>query len=423
MNGRRALAAALCGLGLLGCAGGVADARTKARRPAPLPRATIQARIHLLGAKNVNARTGAVRKDRVVFSWLTGANFAAAIGGHVVLLDTFIRRAYDFGRLHTSVKELADLKPEYIFVGHAHTDVARDVPEVAVRSGTTVVGMPEHCARLRGWASTDGLDPKKLHCISPMGQGAPLGTTVHKNYLKGVPLTILRHVHVPYTVTDPTGLGDPALQDEGGADLPCPQHPVWKGFPLAPDTAERRDAGRRNLVGASEFVIPQIGGSLLYQFKVGRLNVTWADTDGPLDHYPEVVRALRALPRSDIEIGSIVSVQTYSQCLHDVRTYWEALRAKVFVPMHTDLANPTEPDAAFYKPYLADEAARTPVPLRPCIHMIEDPQHYLNPSVLTWRTKVPADCDPKLELQAQRLTQAPHPSFHIGRPIWWLAGN
>lgn len=415
----------LLSAGLLACAAGVAQARTTASRPAPLPRATIQARIHLLGAKNVNARTGEVRSDRVIFSWFTGANFVAAIKGHVVLFDAFARRAYDFGRLHTTVKELADLRPEYIFVGHAHTDVARDVPEIAVRSGTTVVGMPQHCDRLKGWAESDKLDPKKLRCISPMTQGAALGTTVHEDYLKGVPLTIVRHVHVPYTVTDPTGLGDPALQDEGGADLPCPQHPVWKGFPKFPASAEQRDAGRRNLVGASEFVIPQIGGSLLYQFKVGRLNVTWADTDGPLDHYPEVVKALRALPRSDIEIGSLVSVQTYTQCLHDVRLYWEALRAKVFVPMHTDLANPSEPDAAFYKPYLADEAARTPAALRPCIHMIEDPQHYLNPGVLTWRTNVPADCDPKLELQPERLNGASKPDFQLvkGRPVWWLAGN
>jgi L-ascorbate metabolism protein UlaG (beta-lactamase superfamily) len=413
----------LLALGLLGWAAGSAAASAK-RGPAPLPRATIKARIHLLGAKNVNARTGAVRKDRVIFSWFTGANFVAAIKGHVVLLDAFARRAYDLGRLHTTVTELAALKPEYIFVGHAHTDVSRDVPEIAERSGTTVIGMPEHCDRLRGWAKSDGWDPDKLKCISPMTQGAALGTTVHKYYLKDVPLTIVRHVHVPYTVTQPTGLGDTALQDEGGADLPCPQEPRWKGFPRSPDTAEQRQASMRNFVGADEFVIPQIGGSLLYQFHVGKLNVTWADTDGPLDHYPEVVKALRALPPSDIEIGSLVSVNTYSDCLHDVRLYWEALRARVFVPMHHDLANPSEPDSGFYKPYLADEAARTPAPIRPCLHYIEDPQHYLNPDVLTWKTNAPAHCDPKLELPAQRLSAPPHPEFVRGlRTLFGMAGN
>lgn len=39
---------------------------------------------------HVNENNGKVREDRVVFSWITNASFAAATKGHVVLLDSFV---------------------------------------------------------------------------------------------------------------------------------------------------------------------------------------------------------------------------------------------------------------------------------------------------------------------------------------------
>ena len=54
--------------------------------------AMIAARQKIFGIENVNATNGKVRDDRVVFSWLTNATFAAAMKGHVVLLDSFVTR-------------------------------------------------------------------------------------------------------------------------------------------------------------------------------------------------------------------------------------------------------------------------------------------------------------------------------------------
>ena len=55
----------------------------------------VKARQRFFGAANVDARTGAVRPDRVIFSWYGVTNFALAIRGHVVLLDAWVaaRRA------------------------------------------------------------------------------------------------------------------------------------------------------------------------------------------------------------------------------------------------------------------------------------------------------------------------------------------
>lgn len=54
--------------------------------------AVIAARQKVFGIENVDPRNGAVREDRVVFSWLSNATFATAVKGHVLLLDTYVTR-------------------------------------------------------------------------------------------------------------------------------------------------------------------------------------------------------------------------------------------------------------------------------------------------------------------------------------------
>lgn len=54
--------------------------------------AMIAARQKIFGTEAVDAQNGKLRTDRVIFSWLTNASFAAAMKGHVVLLDTFVTR-------------------------------------------------------------------------------------------------------------------------------------------------------------------------------------------------------------------------------------------------------------------------------------------------------------------------------------------
>ena len=53
---------------------------------------TIAARQHYFGTENVDPATGAVRDDRVIFSWTGVSSFAAALNGYVVLLDPWIAR-------------------------------------------------------------------------------------------------------------------------------------------------------------------------------------------------------------------------------------------------------------------------------------------------------------------------------------------
>src|SRR5262245_50843265 len=50
------------------------------------------ARQSFFGIENVDIRTGAVSKDKVLFSWLTNTTYAVSIKGRIVLLDTFATR-------------------------------------------------------------------------------------------------------------------------------------------------------------------------------------------------------------------------------------------------------------------------------------------------------------------------------------------
>jgi len=93
--------------------------------------ATIAARQRFFGAENVDPRTGEVRRDRVIFSWITNAGYAASFRGRVVLLDTYINRfevpptsGPDLRRTSFGAKDLIDLNPEAIFLGHGHGDHA-----------------------------------------------------------------------------------------------------------------------------------------------------------------------------------------------------------------------------------------------------------------------------------------------------------
>ncbi|HXP64034.1 MAG TPA: MBL fold metallo-hydrolase, partial [Steroidobacteraceae bacterium] len=108
--------------------------------------ALIAARQKIFGAANVNDNNGKVRDDRVVFSWLTNATFAAAMKGHVVLLDTFVTRLETTpGRTPIVIQDLVDLKPEAIFIGHGHFDHADNAAYIAQETGAVIYATPETC--------------------------------------------------------------------------------------------------------------------------------------------------------------------------------------------------------------------------------------------------------------------------------------
>lgn len=119
--------------------------------------ATIAARARFFGAENVDDQSGKVRRDRVIFSWVTNASLAVSIEGRIVLLDTYINRPElpppagqpDLRRSPIDVQELIDLHPEAIFLGHGHGDHADNAAYVAKWLNIPIYSSPETSRRCR----------------------------------------------------------------------------------------------------------------------------------------------------------------------------------------------------------------------------------------------------------------------------------
>ena len=106
----------------------------------------IVARQKIFGIENVDANTGAVKKDKVVFSWLSHISGAVAVQGRVIMFDTYVNRLeVTPGRTPFVIKDLVDLKPEALFVGHGHSDHADNAAFIAAKTGAKLYMTPEAC--------------------------------------------------------------------------------------------------------------------------------------------------------------------------------------------------------------------------------------------------------------------------------------
>ena len=160
---------------------------------------TIAARERFFGAENVDERSGEVRADRVIFSWVTNASLAVSIRGRIVLLDTYINRpelppaagAADLRRSPISVQELVALAPEAIFLGHGHGDHADNAAYIAKQLNIPIYSSPETCDAMQADVQRMFADPNlvnggvriipnnlPVNCISPITRGSVPGAEV-----------------------------------------------------------------------------------------------------------------------------------------------------------------------------------------------------------------------------------------------------
>jgi hypothetical protein len=189
------------------------------------PAATIAARQRFFGAENVDARTGEVRPDRVIFSWITNAGYAASFRGRVVLLDTYINRfevpptsGPDLRRTSFGADDLIALRPEAIFLGHGHGDHADNAAYVAKWLNIPIYTTPETCDVMQADVARMAADPNTVNggaklvpnadpvtCIGVVPRGSVPGTSiVNIDQLNPVACIIaFKHIHSSSVATDP----------------------------------------------------------------------------------------------------------------------------------------------------------------------------------------------------------------------------
>jgi len=112
--------------------------------------ALIKARQKFFGIENVDEK-GGVAKDKVIFSWATNTTYVASVLGRVILLDSYVSRpelpTSPIDRRYSPLlpKDLADARPEAIFLGHGHGDHADNAAYIAKWSDATIYASAETC--------------------------------------------------------------------------------------------------------------------------------------------------------------------------------------------------------------------------------------------------------------------------------------
>jgi hypothetical protein len=321
---------------------------------------TIAARQRFFGAENVDARTGLVARDKVILSWLTNTTFALAAKGHVVLLDSFATRLeVERGRTNFVIKDLVDLKPEAIFIGHGHGDHADNAAYIAGKSGATIYASPETCAvmhhdlaRMKADPRVQGdpvarIDPNAtIRCTGVTSPGSLPGSELVRLRQLEPDLCILgfKHLHSVLVPRDP--------------DFPANTVPVTvdprddvlfpEGIPLTPSNpAQPGQMDLRTGIGFG----PNPGGPIAIGFQFvlrdpPNLTVTWTNSAGALKEgrgngFPgtpadgqRIVDMFRGLPGTDVLLGIASTANFPNNALRDTVMYTEALRPRIFVPSH-----------------------------------------------------------------------------------------
>jgi hypothetical protein len=395
--------------------------------------AMIAARQKIFGIENVNARNGKVRDDRVVVSWLTNATFAAAMKGHVVLLDSFVTRLEIIpGRTPIVIQDLLDLQPEAIFLGHGHFDHADNAAYIAQQTGAVIYATPETCDNMAIDATNNFKNGYSLvstvACKTLTGRGSLPGAEIVaiNDFEPDVRISVFKHLHSTNTgVSDPTAVpiaatvaGVCAPTATKGNTFPCnlqdPRDPELfpAGTPLEPTVlniaTSRQGPGGPialfyvftvNNANKFKFVWHNSTGDIIDSCALPN-NV--AGTNPPVPAEPpqdvhgcfpgvtvkgqtvgaNLAAIMESLAPVDLEIGSVVSLGYNQNGERDIVSYLQHVKPRYFIPNHLT-AVAAEGSSLEWKVgfYDALHAANVPETTWPTVRWLVDPNDYLRPLV------------------------------------------
>ena len=356
------------------------DAEAKSPDPA-----MIKARQLIFGAENVDPKSGKVDQDKVIFSWITNASYAVSVKGRIILLDSYVHRAETVpGRTPFVVEDLRSLQPEAIFLGHGHGDHADNAAWLAGQLGIPIYASAETCAAMQVDAQRlfdAGNSPvNSVECHDVTSAGSTPGSEVVKlRQLDGVAcITAFRHLHSTTTPQD-------------------------HDFPIVPvlNIADPRDPQMYPPGTPHSFLTSGGPGgpiSIFFQFVLrggdNHFSFAWHNTTGAIKEGcgldkcwgPDVglhlTNIMSALPPTDVELGSMVSLGFGTNGMRDPILYQLALRPKIYIPIHqTNAALPTS-SLEFKVSYLKQlDAMAVPPEQRPEARWMVDPNDYLKPLV------------------------------------------
>lgn len=400
---------------------------------------TIAARQKIFGVEHVDPVSGELPNNKVLFSWLSNSTFAASVEGRVVYLDTFVTRLeVEPGRTPIVIKDMVDLDPESILLGHGHGDHADNAAYIAAKTGARIFATSETCGVMASDLERMQADPAimqdpvakldpsvKVDCVSVTSSGSTPGTEILQlDVLEPNACTIaFRHLHSVAVPPDNAFPPTPVkiIVDPRDADL------FPKGVALTPDDkASSPLTGQMNLK-----TIGKPGGSesLFFSFILrngSHFSFVWHNSAGALkegkgqgwDGTPEdgqrIVAILKALPPTDLHMGTASSGNFNNNGLRDLIQYQDALKPRIYIPNHltTGTATREASSMSVYAGYLKQlDLMNMPKDQRPAIRWLIDPTDYLKPIVFD--TTDPVWDDPRKETMIDQLCKQPGGEVHI----------
>jgi hypothetical protein len=322
--------------------------------------ATIAARQKFFGAENVDSATGALPKDKVILSWLTNTTYAVSLRGRVAMFDTFATRLeVTPGRTNFVIKDLVDLKPEAIFLGHGHFDHADNAAYIAAKSGARIYASAETCpvmhhdlSRMKADPLIQNdpiarIDPKAtIDCTPVTSTGSVPGTEVVRVPALEPQVCVIgfRHLHSVLVPRDSDFQPNtvPVTVDPRDATL------FPAGVRLTPFNPPQ--PGQMDLRTGIDFG-PNPGGpvAIAFQFvlrEAPNFTILWTNSNGALKEGrgngwngtpadgERLVQLMRNLPHTDIFMGITSTANFPNNALRDTVMYTEAIRPRVFIPGH-----------------------------------------------------------------------------------------
>jgi hypothetical protein len=404
MNRRQALVSGLS-IAISLCVSAAADAAN------PL----VAARQKFFGIENVDPATGAVKKDKVIFSWLSNTTFLVSIQGRVVMLDSYVTRLEVVaGRTPFVIQDMVDVKPEAILLGHGHFDHADNAAYIAKWTGATIYSTPETCDAMQADVTRMFNDPNAINggvkiipdgspvnCVNVVSRGSTPGAeVVHLTFLEPLACVIgFKHMHSNAVSPDPTY---PPAVFNVTVDSRDPQmYPRGTGL-SPPSNVANAVPGQINTATSGS---GGVGGpiALFYDFVLrGGYNFTfaWHNSTGPLKEgiAPDgawgpvvgqnVFNLLAALPPTDVEFGSASSANTANNGHRDLVLYQQYLQPKVFYPGHMTTGTNGVAESSTQELFFMFRAAQTNMATvqtiyKPEVHWLVDPVDYIRPIVFT----------------------------------------
>lgn len=374
----------------------------------------VAARQHIFGAEHVDPETGALAEDKVIFSWLSAASFVASVQGKVIMFDTYVTRLEtERGRTPLTIMDIVNMKPDAITVSHGHGDHADNAVFIAAHSGAPIYATAEACGTLTNLDFPRMADDPRIQdnplyafpegasvdCVAVTSEGSVPGTEILKLPVLEPNACVVgfRHLHSVAVPPDPDFPPTPVeiIVDERDPAL------FPHGTPLWPRRAEAdfvptddKQIDIRTTSGApggpeSLFfsVILRNGSnfSFVYQNTAGALKEgKGRDWDGTPEDGQRILDILKALPPTDVQLGTAATGNFENNGLRDLIMYQDALRPKIYIPNHiTDGTKARESSSmSVYAGYVNQmDLMGVPQEQRPRLHWLVDPVDYLKPIV------------------------------------------